>query len=229
WDREPGGLYAVHVPVELKLDFGRGGAPRSTTVDVLVHVDAAGAEALGVPAAKLRELRGEAEPVVPPHEPAPVVPPPHDLAHDPAPVVPPHEPAPVVPPHDPAHEPAPVMPHEPVLDAIPIDDATRDELRRFTPEELTQLETLARDTSADDFRRLVMRVSLSPGTVPEAALLERVPGLLSRDHVLQAVQEVRLAEAAPSATPTHASVDRLIKPFIKPDDKPEDKIITVHT
>ena len=229
WDREPGGLYAVHVPVELKLDFGRGGAPRSTTVDVLVHVDAAGAEALGVPAAKLRELRGEAEPVVPPHEPAPVVPPPHDLAHDPAPVVPPHEPAPVVPPHDPAHEPAPVIPHEPVLDAIPIDDATRDELRRFTPEELTQLETLARDTSADDFRRLVMRVSLSPGTVPEAALLERVPGLLSRDHVLQAVQEVRLAEAAPSATPTHASVDRLIKPFIKPDDKPEDKIITVHT
>ena len=62
WDREPGGLYAVHVPVELKLDFGRGGAPRSTTVDVLVHVDAAGAEALGVPAAKLRELRGEPEP-----------------------------------------------------------------------------------------------------------------------------------------------------------------------
>ena len=84
-----------------------------------------------------------------------------------------------------------MVPHEPVLDAIPLDDATREELGRFTPDELTQLENLARDTSPEDFRRLAMRVSLSPGTVPEAALLERVPGLLSRDHVLQAVQEVR--------------------------------------
>lgn len=206
WDREPGGLYAVHVPVELKLDFGRGGAPRSTTVDVLVHVDAAGAEALGVPAAKLRELRGEPEPVA--------------------------EPTPVVEPHEPAHEPAPAVPHEPVLDAIPIDDATRDELRQFTPDELTQLENLARDTSAEDFRRLVLRVTLSPGTVPEAALLERVPGLLSRDHVLQAVREVRShddshtgIEPAPFTAPTHESVTRLVEPFIRPGDD----AITVHT
>ncbi|WP_228564004.1 DUF4347 domain-containing protein [Catenulispora rubra] len=221
WDRQPGGLYAVHVPVELKLDFGRGGAPRGTTVDVLVHVDAAGAEALGVPAARLRELRGEAEP-----EPAPVV------VHEPTPE--PHvEP-------EPHHD-------QPVLDAIPIDDATRTELSRFTPDELTQLESLARDTSPEDFRRLIMRISLSPGTVPEAALLERVPGLLSRDQVLHAVHEARndqphiepepqpepepVAPVAPAhqqpppAHPTHATVTPLVAPFIRPGDDS----VTVHT
>jgi hypothetical protein len=221
WDRQPGGLYAVHVPVELKLDFGRGGAPRSTTVDVLVYVDAAGAEALGVPAAKLRELRGEAEPT---HEPV--------VQHE------------LVVPHEPEHiQPEPLQHHDqPVLDAIPIDDATRSELSRFTPDELTQLENLARDTSPDDFRRLIMRVSLSPGTVPEAALLERVPGLLSRDHVLHAVHEARnqdphtepepvapvVAPAhhpPPPAHPTHATVTPLVAPFIRPGDDS----VTVHT
>ncbi|ACU77310.1 hypothetical protein Caci_8487 [Catenulispora acidiphila DSM 44928] len=234
WDREPGGLYAVHVPVELRLDFGRGGAPRSTTVDVLVHVDAAGAEALGVPAAKLRELRGEPEPVV-----APVVPPHEPVVEPHEPVVAPHEPV-VTAPHESPPMPAPPIaedehrepepqpqPHddEPALDAIPLDNATRDELSRFTPDELTRLETLARDTSAEDFRRLIMRVSLSPGSVPEAALLERVPGLTSRDHVLHAVQEVRGPEPVPFAAPTHASVAPLLAPFIQPGDD----AVTVHT
>ncbi|MEY9933726.1 hypothetical protein ABH926_008386 [Catenulispora sp. GP43] len=222
WDRQPGGLFAVHVPIELKLDFGRGGAPGTTTVDVLVHVDAAGAEALGVPAAKIRELRGEPEPVAPPEppreEPAPVAP--HEPPNDQAP----HDQAP----HDQAPHPETEPPREePALDAIPLDAATRDELSRFTPDELTQLENLARDTSPEDFRRLIMRISLSPGTVPEAALLERVPGLQSRDHVLHAVHEVRgpEPEPAPPTVPTHASVAPLVAPFAHPTDGS----VTVHT
>ena len=222
WDRQPGGLYAVHVPVELKLDFGRGGAPRSTTVDVLVHVDAAGAEALGVPAAKLRELRGEPEPVsVVAHEPTPEPVVPHEPTPEPVVL---HEPEHIQP--EPEPEPQTQPQHDqPVLDAIPIDDATRDELSRFTPDELTQLENLARDTSPEDFRRLIMRISLSPGTVPEAALLERVPGLLSRDHVLHAVHEARNDQPAPPAHPTHATVTPLVAPFIRPGDDS----VTVHT
>ena len=211
WDRQPGGLFAVHVPIELKLDFGRGGEPSTTTVDVLVHVDAAGAEALGVPTAKIRELRGDPEPA--PVAPVAPVAPPHEPAHGS-----PHEDQAPNPPHDPTHE-------EPALDAIPLDDATREELRQFTPEELTQLENLARDTSPEDFRRLVMRISLSPGTVPEAALLERVPGLMSRDHVLHAVQEIRDQEPAAPTTPTHASVAPLVAPFTHPGDDS----VTVHT
>ncbi|MBS2552546.1 hypothetical protein KGQ19_37395 [Catenulispora sp. NL8] len=99
----------------------------------------------------------------------------------------PHHPA-----ANPAEEPAAAPPHEePDPAATPIDAATREALSRFTPDELTRLEHLARETSTDGFHRLILRVSLSPGTVPEAALLERVPGLSSRDHVLHALREFR--------------------------------------
>ena len=102
------------------------------------------------------------------------------------------EPQPRHPAADPVEEPAAAPPHEePDPATTPIDDATREALSRFTPDELTRLEHLARETSTDGFHRLILRVSLSPGTVPEAALLERVPGLSSRDHVLHALREFR--------------------------------------
>ncbi|GAA1995097.1 serine/threonine-protein kinase [Catenulispora subtropica] len=223
WDRQPGALYAVHVPVELTLDFGRG-APKHTTVDVLVHVDEAGARELGISDGALRTARGEAP------EPQPQ-PQPHEQQHEqqqnerpqnghdqhdqhdqherpvdqPEPPVDQHQP--------PVDQPEPpVDQHEQPVDQPeppPLDDATRQALSSLTPDQLTELENLARARTAEEFQELSLRAALSPGHA-DTALLERVPGLLSRDHALQAVHAFR-TEHPP--VPTHDSVASLIAPF----------------